>query len=203
MWLPEGYELKTGEKDAYTSIPEGTTTLRILSKPIVGYVAWQDKKPVRHRTLEEFQSGTYEKKPVPFWAMVVYNYELKRIQVWELTKITLMKKLKAYTDNAKWGDPTKYDIQVSRKGTTMETTEYELIAEPKEPVSEEIKKEYFATPVILEKLFNGDSPFEMEQTERETRREIDKVLDTAQAMNLNLQEVNKKSKETYDDDLPF
>jgi hypothetical protein len=63
-------------------------------------------------------------------------------------------------DNSKWGNPKGYDITITRKGTTMNDTEYSVMPNPHSEVSEEIKSGFEKLNVNLEALFTGDNPFQ-------------------------------------------
>jgi hypothetical protein len=140
----------------------GLNSIRILSSAIVGYEYFTgENKPVR-------QKEPFEEMPIdikqggkvkPFWAFVVYNYQLKMVQILELTQKSIMTAIKALVDNPKWGVPQNYDIAITKTGEGMDT-EYTVQGEPPiaEP-SEEIKAAFAAKYVNLEALFVGADPF--------------------------------------------
>ena len=79
----------------------------------------------------------------------------------EVTQKTIMLPLKALIDNPKWGSPKKYDITITRKGTTKNDTEYAVMPNPATPVSDEIAEAYLNTKINLEILFTGEDPFKV------------------------------------------
>ena len=88
-----------------------------------------------------------------FWAFPVWNYDASRVQVMELTQKSIMGSIKSYVENKKWGDPTGYDLVVTRTGEGLET-EYTTIAEPHSPAPKaDISK------VNAKALFGGGDPF--------------------------------------------
>jgi hypothetical protein len=142
----------------------GKNKLRVLSDVVVGWEGWKDKKPFRH------QGQTCKIKPeqvdpnqngMPninyFWAMVVWNYEEKKIQVLSLTQKTIMKVLHELEQSEDWGDLKGYDLTISKEKVGDKTT-YQTISSPPKPVSPEIKKAYEETEIKLEKLFEGGYP---------------------------------------------
>ncbi len=149
--------------DYLNKFPQGDTTFRVLSKPIIGYVYFKsDNKPVRSR--EVFESTPDIKKDASvrhFWAMAIWNFQAERVQVLEITQKSIMTAMKALIDSPKWGSPLAYDISVTRKGSTMNDTEYAVMPNPKTELSEEIKTAYEKRPVNLESLFDGSDPFEV------------------------------------------
>jgi hypothetical protein len=150
--------------DYLNKFPQGETTFRVLSPAIVGYEYFnQDNKPIRQK--EQFE-GTPDdiKKDASvrhFWACVIWNYEAERIQILEITQKSIMTAIKALIDNPKWGSPKNYDLSITRKGTTMNDTEYAAMPNPAAEVSAEIKKALVARPVNLEALFSSGDPFKV------------------------------------------
>ena len=149
--------------DYLNKFPQGNTTFRVLSKPIIGYVYFKsDNKPVRSR--EVFESTPDIKKDSTarhFWAMTVWNFDAERVQILEITQKSIMTAMKALIDSPKWGSPLLYNISITRKGTTMNDTEYAVMPDPASELTEEIKTAYAKRPVNLEALFNGEDPFKV------------------------------------------
>mgnify|MGYP003393021926 CR=1 FL=1 len=135
----------------------GSYTVRIVSDAITGYIGWTaDKKPVRSKTSSGVTDRTdmaTDSDPKAFWTFSIYNYGDKVTQVWEITQKSIMRQLKALADNPKWGDPKKYDLTITRVGTSMNDTEYSVQPNPKE------KFEEVTRPVNLEALYSGGDPF--------------------------------------------
>jgi len=149
--------------DYLNKFPQGDTTFRVLSKPIIGYVYFKnDNKPVRSR--EVFESTPDIKKdstPRHFWAMTVYNFSAERVQILEITQKSIMTAMKSLIDNKNWGSPLSYDLTVTRKGTTMNDTEYSIVPNPKTELSEVVKEAYAKRPTNLDALYEGLDPFEI------------------------------------------
>jgi hypothetical protein len=77
-----------------------------------------------------------------------------------LNKTTVLKKFLTYCKAEEYGNPTTYDIRISRTGTGMDT-EYELLALPPKAVPKEIATAYAAECANwnLAAMFDGDDPF--------------------------------------------
>jgi len=132
----------------------------ICDKPLVGHVQWTtDKTPVRWRLGDQrpnadFGEGT---KPRLFIAVVVWNYEERVSQVWEITQRTLQESLDALTRDKDFGHPANYDLKITRKGEGMETT-YSMVPMPGEQ-NEDVVNAIAELRVNLDALLNGEDPF--------------------------------------------
>ncbi len=165
-FLPENYEVPKGPSN-YVKLESGDNKLRILSAPVLGYSYWNlQDKPVRVQGVVEpsvdkslIKKDQYGNQPVRhFWAMVVYNYQAKQIQILEAYQSSIQGPLKALAENPDWGNPFAYDITINKSGTGKET-EYKVVPIPPKPVSDEVKAAYKAKPANLQKLFTGEDPF--------------------------------------------
>ena len=158
-FLPKDYSIPSNSN--YLRLKAGDNTFRVLAPAIVGFEYFTDKnKPVRsEEPFEEtpdIKSGGQIKA---FWAFPIWNYEDKRVQILELTQKTIMMAIEALANNGKWGDPMNYDITITRKGTTMNDTEYSVVPNPKEPLAKEIKDAFVKTALDLKALFSSKDPF--------------------------------------------
>ena len=169
-FLPDGY--KTPEMPSnYMDLEVGKNAFRILSSAIIGYEWWVDagegrRKPKRVRTAGEVPTAVKnatddQDKAKHFWAFTVYNYTTKTIQVLELKQQTIMRAIEAFVNNAKWGDPKKYDIIIVKvkTGTRDRDVEYNVIPEPPTPLDAGIAELAKQIPVNLTALYKGDDPF--------------------------------------------
>jgi len=169
-FLPQGY--KTPEVPSnYMDLEVGQNAFRILSSAIVGYEWWVDtgegrSKPKRVRTADEVPTEVknatdIQAKARHFWAFTVYNYNTKTIQVLELTQQTIMRAIEAFVDNAKWGDPKKYDIIIEKvkTGSRDRDVEYNVIPEPPTQLDAGIVELAKNIPVNLKVLYKGEDPF--------------------------------------------
>ena len=112
-FLPEGYE--TPEANAnYMKFEEGENKFRVLSSPIIGWLDWKDKKPMRFKMKDKPSAPIDPSKPIKhFWAMVVYNYQKGTVQVLEITHNSIQKAIESYSSDEDYGHPSGYDIVVT------------------------------------------------------------------------------------------
>lgn len=160
-FLPAGYAAPTSS--GYMKFQNGENRFRILDKPIVGWLDWENKKPLRF---------AYDNKPAPidptkpvkhFWAFVVWNVKEAKVQVLEITQKSIQNAITNLSQDSDWGSPFGYDIKVTKSGSGMDT-EYTVNPAPKSPISEEVKNEFKATKINLQALFSGGNPFDSAPT---------------------------------------
>ena len=187
MFTPDKFaESQVGN---YMKFEDGQNRIRILEKPITGYVYWEDAegnlvpknemagkggKPVRVKSWEELFSAQ-RKAMKGFAAMVVWNYKAEKVQILEVKQVGIMNALEALSLSKSWGDVTSFDIVITKTRTGINPTdvEYSVMPEPKEPVSKEIKEAYKEAHIDLEALYRGEDPFGVEKTEPEGLEEVD------------------------------
>ncbi len=160
-FLPQGYELPN-KGNGYMKLAQGENRFRILEKPVFGQEFWVNKQPKRFRMDQDIPVGEIEdmKTLKHFWAMKVYNYDIKRVQIFEITQKTILGSILALIKNKKYGSPLNYNLSITREGEGMDT-EYTILPEPVDPEEEkliaEVKK---GMPKIdLEALFKSEDPF--------------------------------------------
>jgi len=179
MFTPDKFaESQVGN---YMKFEDGQNRIRILEKPITGYVYWEDAegnlvpknemagkggKPVRVKSWEGLtnaQRGAMK----GFAAMVVWNYKAEKVQILEVKQVGIMNALEALSLSKSWGDVTSFDIVITKTRTGINPTdvEYSVMPEPKEPVSKEIKEAYKEANIDLKALYRGADPFKSEATE--------------------------------------
>lgn len=157
-FLPENYEAPTS--GGYMKLKDGDNRFRVLSKPIIGWLDWDDKRPVRFPYKEKPLKPLDSTKPVKhFWAFVVYNYNEKAVQILEVTQATLQTQISVLSKDEDWGSPFEYDLKVNRSGQAMET-KYNVIACPKKAITDDIMAVADAKPICLQSLFDGTDPFQ-------------------------------------------
>lgn len=164
-FLPDDYKLPKPPSD-YMTFEDGLNSIRILSSAITGYKYWSTSgKPIRSKTAWEelpsdIQANQQGKHVIQhFWAFVVFNYNLKKIQILELTQSTIQKAIKALVSNPKWGDPKMYDIAITR---TEENgiTAYNVQGDPPiELPAQEILDALNKKHINLAALYDGSDPF--------------------------------------------
>jgi hypothetical protein len=155
-FLPEEYKVPEGN---YMKLQKGENRIRIFSKPIIGWLDWDDKKPLRYRMNAKPDYSIDAEKPIRhFWAMVVYNYAAKKLQVLEITQKTIQETIQSLAADEDWGHPSEYDIKITRKGDGMQT-EYVVTPCPKKPAPVEISETFTKANINLDALYEGGDPF--------------------------------------------
>jgi len=158
-FLPTGYEPPKGES-RYLKFQSGTNKFRILSRPIIGWEDWEDKKPLRFKMKEKPEKPIDPKYPIKhFWAMIVWDFTDECIKILEITQVTIMQSIVALTKDPEWGSPFHYNIKVEKQGEKLET-KYSVLASPPSELTDEIKEAYKATPINLDALYEGEDPFD-------------------------------------------
>lgn len=157
-FLPETYEQpKTASN--YLKLQDGENRFRILSSAIVGWIDWKDKKPMRFTMNAKPEKPVDSQKPVKhFWAFVVLDYADMKIKIMEITQGGIQTAITALSKSADWGNPTRYDIKITKTGKSLET-EYQVIPVPPKPLAPEIDVQYKAMTVNLNALFTNGDPF--------------------------------------------
>ncbi len=164
---------------SYMKFQEDDNVFRILgafseSTAIQGLLYWttieNKRKPVR---LAKKADGTFPSVPMSeleenkfgdldipkyFWALPVWNYAEKKVQILEITQKSIIKGIKAFINNSKWGDPRDYDIIVNR-GKEGEKTVYTVTNNPKEKLDKAIVEQYTDMKINIKALFKGEDPF--------------------------------------------
>lgn len=172
-YLPKDYEPPKGES-RFLRLEEGSNVIRALSKPVLGWEWWVDKdgkrNPVRVRTEEEipnkvkkFVTGT--NRPKHFWAVVVWNYDRKLLQVWQFNQKTIIDGLFKLINDKAWGSLLDYDVVVNKTktGSRDRDVSYSVTPHPKTELDEKLKAEFIAAQNLnLGRLFEGKSLFDEE-----------------------------------------
>lgn len=170
MAIPKGTEIPKSSGQ-FAKLQDGSNDFRFLSDVVIGWEGWKDNKPFRHEGSvckikpEQVDLSKNGKPNINyFWAMVVWNYKDKKIQVLELTQKTIMGVLYDLEQNEKWGDLKNYDITITKK-KEGDRTVYTTLGNPPQPLSEEIKTSFLDTEIDLTKLFDGEYPMVEERDE--------------------------------------
>lgn len=161
-FFPE--EIRTESVSRYTKLGQGVTRIRMIGEPIFYNETWVEnndgsRSPRRFGLNEEIpmdECGPDGVKQV--MSIVVYNYNEKMVQVFSISQKQILKPLKAYSENPKYGDPTGYDINIEKTGEKLQTR-YNVIADPKEDISDEIVAAMEKVVVDLDKLLVNENPF--------------------------------------------
>ena|SRR3990167_3141328 len=157
----------------FAKLQDGVNRFRFLSDVVFGWEGWKDKKPFRHegevcKIKPEQVDVNQNGKPAInyFWAMVVWNYSEKKVQVLEITQKTIQSPLYDLEQNPDWGDIKGYDIEINRK-KEGDKTSYTVLGIPPKPLAKEIQEMYEKTDVKLEKLFEGEYPISVDELDKD------------------------------------
>ena len=129
--------------------------IRILTtQALDGWEKWtEDNKPIRCR-LSDPQGASEGFKQ--FYTFIVWNYDVKRLQIWIFSQVHVKKALESLYKNK--GCPTHYDIVVARSGKGKDTR-YVLRAGQPHKLEKAIAEIYEDTPINLDALYVGKEPF--------------------------------------------
>ena len=179
QFIPTDYQEKTPGK--YSRIQDGENKFRILSEGIVGFEYWvspngdileatsrrqKGDKPVRVKTFQETFNAGADIHSRPFSAFKVWNYQTEQIEVLQIGKITINRRLEELTKDADWADISSYDIVIKRiKGATPQDTRYEVSPKLPKPLDAKIKQVAASEAVDLSELFRGGNPFSKEEAQ--------------------------------------
>jgi hypothetical protein len=188
-FLPKDYDTNKGLNQKggdYMKFVKGANRFRIMGSPITGWEWWEDtedgkRSPKRVHINEKINVSevTDPESIKRFWAMVVYNYDAKALQILEITQKGIQKTLEELVKDEDWGTPVQtYDIVVTKVGDGMET-KYEVLPKPKTELDEGIVQLYKDMEVDLDAMYKGDNPFKapahLDQTGHDWDETFDKI----------------------------
>jgi len=159
-FIPADYTPPSASNN-YMKFAAGDNKFRALSSPIMGWLEWQDKKPIRteEKPTEFFDA---ENPPKHFWALKVFDYADDSVKILEITQASVIKAIVALNSDKDWGAPTDYDIKVVKTGTSLKT-KYAVTPLPKKPIAKHILAASNERECDLELMFQGKDPFVSEQ----------------------------------------
>lgn len=144
---------------------DGETRIRLFGEGVTGYEGWTtDNKPVRWESRpaelpENIRKNDDGRDPLKrFVAAIAWEYDTSSFKIISLTQKGLIKDLMGYIADGDWGDPSGYDIKISRKGEGLQT-EYKLTPCPKKSATKESSDSFAELACDLSKLFDGEDPF--------------------------------------------
>ena len=157
-FLPQDYTVPSGNTN-YMKLEKGENKFRIMSKPILGWLDWDNKTPVRFKMDNKPSAPIDPQKRVRhFWAMVVFNYKAEQIQILEITQASIQDAIKGLTNDSDWNAPYGYDLKIIKTGEGMDT-EYQVNPVPHKPITAEMETAFHDKPVQLELLYTNEDPF--------------------------------------------
>lgn len=159
--LPDGYETLVSEKKylKLSQLKDGDNKLRILCKPIGGWLDWKDNKPMRYRSGAKPKVSFDPTKPMKaFWAFQVWDYARNDLFIMEIVQQAVIKTLTLFACDKDIGDFTQYDIKVMKTGSNKETR-YQIMPLQPKPLAPEIVEAINSRPIRLDALFEGGDPW--------------------------------------------
>lgn len=178
-FVPEGYIIPQSPSK-YLKLEEGTYKLRILSpQPFIFYEYFtNENKPVLlTERPSELPSNikpnkfTGKKEVEEVWGLTVYNHDTEQVQILKISQVSIKKAIIALAENPDCGNPTGYDITITRAKDASGKTTYAVIASVK---SREVPADALAkakTIKLSELAVAGGKPFDGADDE-ETLEEV-------------------------------
>ena len=160
-FLPTGYDVPASSGN-FTRIEAGDTQLRILSKPELGWVAWEGGQVLRvpySAPKPEIISQSEKDSVKHFWGVVVWNYKTSQIEFWEISQRSIQNALANLFAKTGWENPFTYDITVTKKGSAL-STEYAITPSPHTAVSPVIQEAYNMLTIVPGNVFTDRNIFE-------------------------------------------
>ncbi len=160
-FLPEGFEELKSPQSYWRmkEMFEGENRLRILLRPICGWIDWEDNHPHRFKAELKPVKSFDDKKPIkPFWILYAWDYRREGLFILEITQNSILKTLTSLGHSKDWGDFREYDIEIHKSGSGKDT-KYQVLPCPKKDVEEKIRKALKESPVNLQILFDGGDPW--------------------------------------------
>lgn len=160
--------------------PAGPYKFRILGLPLEGYIQWETRNvevtdESGKKTMKEkrfpIRSLPHE-KPISidpnhparkFWTFPIWNYQTSRLELWEITQKTMMRRLTDLNTSEDFGPLVNYDIRVKKIIMELaggkQKVEYTIDALFPKPLAQEIIQCIEKTPVRMSALYEAKDPF--------------------------------------------
>lgn len=144
----------------YLKLEEGLVKVRILSQEFIEW--YSDFDPVAKQSIKYKKDECPEQAINPDWliyfrACVIWNYDEKMLQIWEIKSKQIMAKMKGLVADADRGEELDYDLKITKTGVKKDT-KYDVIPSGKWPTSKEILKLYKDADIQLEWLLENLDP---------------------------------------------
>jgi len=162
----------TKQKDQFLKLKEGANKVRFLADHLVCFEIFVEMtddtnqkqiKPLRKSepfTSEELShlvlKDKKEKQKLTL-IQLVYDYSDEEFKFLSIGQNSILTALKEYSQNPDYGNPTNYDITISRKGQNLET-EYTFMPSPPKPLDKAVKARSKNLNFDLTKLLDGQYP---------------------------------------------
>lgn len=130
-FLPDGYELPKNNSGFTKFEKDKTTKIRVLPSGLdqdaiifFEYFDESGEKPKPIRSLKPFNDMPWIKewrKAKECWSMKVYNYETEQIEICTINQSSIKQVIMWFFADEDYGEPTKYDLKISKTGEALET----------------------------------------------------------------------------------
>src|SRR5687767_14412833 len=148
------YQVPKGES-AFLTLEPGDNRIRIASEPaeVVLHEITKDGKWATQECEGEACELCAKGKPKKFkYAYRVINRKDGKVYIYE-APAGVFRSIQDYALNEEYGDPTEYDITITKRGEKLNTT-YQIIASPKKSVISDEEAEMLETSdVTIEKAY--------------------------------------------------
>ena len=139
---------------------------RFFGTGITGWETWTtDNKPIRFRlkpTNDELPSNTKLVDGAPqlkrFLAGIVWDAQQETFRIMQITQKSVMGRIFECSKDSDYGDPTKYDIKITRTGSGKET-EYKVMPSPPSAPNKKLVAAFAELTCDLSAMFEGADPF--------------------------------------------
>lgn len=183
---PKTYEKREEVSDYMKLKKEGDYRVRILRDPILGFETWEEgvgdngqKKLTPHRckTWEEARNlPSKDGKIKEFHAFIVWDYQTKMVRLLNVTQ-KYKEEIYDYSVDINWGDFSKYDLIINRKGLTFDDTKYKVRPIPHKPMDSEISEALKQVEIKPELYFEGGHPIVRSEESEDVAEDVSDALD--------------------------
>ena len=181
--MPSNYKLPS-KAEQFLKLKTGANRVRVVSSELVEcfLIFGGDRKPVRkpivrdaNGDIEEFCYFTQKEidainltpdketgkidEPKYCWILKVWNYDLQRIQIWEISQVSIQKDLTKCFSNPDYADCTLYDLNIDKEGEKL-MTKYRFLPGKEKPLPFEIWQKIENTPCNIDAIYEGKYPME-------------------------------------------
>jgi hypothetical protein len=147
---------------------------RFFGEGVTGFVAWTvNRKPLRWEVLPEVLPESVkpddngDRTAKFFLAGICWDYEAEMFRVIEITQKGIIGDINKYVADEDFGDPSGYDITITRTGSGLDT-KYDVLAKPPKPISDTVKKVFSQLGWNLSNLFEGRHPWSDENDDADS-----------------------------------
>lgn len=92
--------------------------------------------------------------------MVVYDYKAKELKVFNVHQKNILNAIRGYAEKETFGDPTGYDLTITKTGSGKATKYPSVVADPPAEASEEVKEAVSKVVINMEQVYNKEPVFE-------------------------------------------